>query len=174
MALSSHIKNFAQGRLKIIDGSGTTLTIPYEMGDLAIDGLKRTLNEEVPFEARGKYRGSGHGARVYPTAQFSAMLAELTNVTAGVIMDFLVARGGYSAITNTAGTGPRPLMAHLRWELEGTDYGDDADGSFELKDCHFTFAIAEDSGGGPTKFTISATARGAVYVNGVAYADQIA
>jgi len=172
MSLSTHIKNFEQGSITLIDGSAAELVVPYDGGDFAVSNLKKVLNEEVPYETRGNWRGSGHGNRVYPELKFSALFAELSNATAGVLTDWLLQRGGYAGVTSTAGVG-RPLMCHLRYKAEGTSYGDDADSTMEFRNCHVMFEIAEDSGGGPTRFSLTATCRGDVLINGAPVMSEI-
>jgi hypothetical protein len=88
-------------------------------------------------------------------------------------VDWLLQRGGYAGVLSTGGNGPRPQMFTIRWRVTGTTYDDDADSVAEFRTCHVQFSLAEDSGGGPTKFSFTATCRGSVYVNGVEAMKQI-
>lgn len=169
MALSTFVKDNCQGRLYLVRGA-TELLVPFDNGDLSIEGINRTLNEVLKFEGRGKIQGTNLGARMYPSISFTAKIAEFTNVTAGVITDFLNRSNGYSAVVSSEGTNHPVDTIGMRYEIEGNSFGDDADSTVTLARVAYTYGISE-SEGSPTTISISGEVLGAI-TGGIAAAER--
>lgn len=174
MALSTQFKNPVMGVLKLIDGAGTTLVVPYDKGDLAVSGLHKVLNEYVLIQTRGKHRGVVYGNRQYPEVSFSAFITEFTNVTAGNVLDFVLKRGGYAANTSTVGTGSsgnRVYAFHVELSIEGTDYADDADQVFRFESFLPMADFAESMEG--NGFAFKGQIVGRVLLNGTVIMEEV-
>lgn len=159
MALSTVIKNFTDGGLLIEDGTDTplSLTVAFENGDFAVSGLASQLSEVAAYESRGSFKTLRHTTRTYPSGSFSAMMAEFSEDSTGTIADALLKQGTkWSAAVSTLGTG-LPYTVDLTFVVEGTNFGDGADGTFTLEDCYCTIDFAE---GDPNTFSISFTVYG--------------
>ncbi len=126
-ALSTFIKNATCGSLKLIDGAGTELAVPYEQGNFAFGELLAILNEIVLYESRGRLRGVGVGPRIFPEVSFDAWLTEFANALAGTVPNYLLKHGIYSTLVSTLGASHPIFTCHVEWKIEGTAYGDDAD-----------------------------------------------
>lgn len=157
MALSDIIKNFTDGRLTLIDGTPVTpleLLIPFDNGDWSITGLKKVLNESVAYESRGKIKSLRHTVRRYIAFSGTAMYAEFSEAT-GTIADFVFAQTAFSARISTADVPGNVDQMHVKFETEGTDLGDAADGVVTIKGVEVdSFDFAE---GDPDQFSVSGT-----------------
>jgi hypothetical protein len=125
----------------IADGTGSpvTHTVTLDRGDTVIGPLSAKLNEIKDVEARGGFKTSVHGKRIYPTIKFSAWFSSIDqDATApGSLFEMVTATGSYSANISTLGTG-RPYHVKVTLTLEGTDFGDSADFTIVLNDVHFS------------------------------------
>lgn len=161
MALSTVVKSFQDGSLVIEDGTGTPLsiTVQFEMGDFSLSGLSANQQEVSAYESRGKFKTLRHTTRTYPTVSFSAMAAEFSEDSTGTLADALLKNGTvWSAAVSTLGTG-LPYTVKMTFNVEGTDFGDAADGQIVLDDVYATIDFAE---GDPNSFSVSGTVYGAI------------
>jgi hypothetical protein len=159
MAASTVIKHFTDGTVKFEDGTGTpvSLTVPADQGDLSISGLAKGNREAVPYQSRGTLHSLRQGARTFPTGSLSIMLADISDATDGTVPDFVLRQGSYSA--NTSTTTGDAYTIDIELTIEGTDFGDTADHTIKLSDCHCTLDIAE---GSPDTITINFTVYGSI------------
>jgi hypothetical protein len=124
MAISAYVLNNVTGKLTLLDGTGTpvTLEVPFYGGDLTVSGVRKVLNEPINIEARGHNYGKVYGARMYPELAFSCFIPEFTNASVGVVFDFLNNQGAYAANVSVWGA-TRPYAVNARLEIEGSSYG---------------------------------------------------
>lgn len=162
MAISTQPKCDVYGLLTVIDGTTPTaleLPLGFDNGDFAVSGLSQTLNEAIVVERRGQFVGLQHGARTYPQISFTGILMSLEHAAApGAFEEFLMKLNAYSASVGTLGTG-RPRTVDLKWEVEGTLFGDENDIACLFNDVYFTFDMQE---GRPTTFSYTGTVYGAI------------
>ena len=154
-APSTYIKNNHMGVITAKDGSGNSLVVPYDKGDMALTGLGARLNETAKYEARGKYLGTGYTVRRYPQLSFSAFVSNLVGATAispGSVLEFLTGLGAYAANISTQGTG-RPYQCDIEFSIEGTAFGDASDEVVTLNDCEFTADFSEAAEGNSLSFS---------------------
>lgn len=171
MATSNFIKNDVCGVCKVVDNAGVTLTVPFDRGSVKIGPLSKVLNEITKYESRGRLRGVGVGARIYPTVEFSAWIAEWTNASAGNLVDFLLQRNGYSGNISTLGSSHPVYTCDFSLVIEGTNYGDDADTTVVCEDVRFTFEFQESMDGNGV--TVSGEVLGRVLINGTVVAQEV-
>lgn len=176
MAITDFVRNATVGRLTVIDGSASpvSLVAAYDLGDLSITGLRGGgvggLNDVVKFQRRGRHLSTAPGERQYPQASFTAFLTELENATApGTLLDFLAKRRGYSGNTSTQGVG-RPYSVHLKWEVLAATYGA-SDETVLVEHCLPLFDLSEAMDG--NKLSVSVEVLGRVLVNGVVLSSEI-
>lgn len=144
-APSSYVKTNTMGFLTVVDGLGTSLTVPFDKGDVAISGLAHRLNELVKTEARGRFISAAYGGRRYPTFNFSAFLTNFLGASTsppGSLLEFITGKGAYSANQSTLGAN-RPMAVHITLTIEGSVFGDAADETVQAKDVHFVADFAE-------------------------------
>lgn len=157
MALSDFVKTSVHGSFTLADGTGTpvTLTASYDLGDVAVSGLSGAKsNEIVNHERRGKYVSSSYGARRYPQVTFSAYLTGENSTTPGSIQAFLKQLAPYTANVSTLGTG-RVYAVKFTLNIEGTNFGDDADWSTVFNHCLITdMGFSEAMDGNKITFTL--------------------
>jgi hypothetical protein len=151
------------GTITVADGSDTPLTVDveFDMGDFSVEGLVPNLRGVEAYQSRGKLHSLRQGERVFPTGSFSAMVSELSNDTAGTLLDLINGTGEFASpapVSTTASTGD--VMTHdITFTIEGTDVGDDADHTFTLHDCHITAGFSE---GSPDSLSFSFTMYGEI------------
>jgi len=153
------IKNLNDGSITFSDGTGTpvTMSVPYTTGDLSIDGLAETQNEVVAYETRGTLNSVRHTARTYPSGSLSFQIADFTDATVDTAIDFALKQNKFSTNTSTLSTDVYAFDIILT--VEGTDFGDAADETITMTDCHVTTAVAE---GDPNTGTMSFICYGTV------------
>lgn len=160
--LSTYIKNFTHGTVRILDGTGTPLAIIAECdnGDINVSGLVDGLGEIIKYERRGRLKSVARGARVYPSGGMTAQWAQFTDATNGTIEDMLTGKSGsaYAARVGTLGAG-RPVTFDIEVTIEGTDFGDDFDHTFTMEDCRITHDWSE---GDPNTLSLSWEILGAI------------
>lgn len=159
MALDGWIKNELQGGLTLIDGTGSpvSLVVPFWDGTFSLSEIADVLNEEEAYESRGQLVGLNWGNRIFPTFSFSAMVAEFTNASPGVLSDFILKRGAYASNVSTQGAG-RPYTINVKFDLEGSNHGGN-DSTFTLGSCRCRVAIDVTR---PIKFNVTGTVYGAI------------
>lgn len=160
MALSTVVKNFTDGSIQLKDGTGTpiTVTVQFSDGDFSASGFQEQMNEVVAYETRGVLNSVRHTVRKYITFSFTAQMSQFTNATA-YLSDAVLKNGAFSAAVSTLGTTADVYTLDVVFTVEGTNFGDSADHTFTLEDCHLSLDFAE---GDPNKFTINGTCYGAV------------
>lgn len=164
MAASTFVKNFTDGSLTLKDGTGTpiTLVVPLEQGNFSLSGVMKKLRNVVAYESRGSRLTVRHTTRVYPTFSFSAYMAQFTaGASAATIIDAFLkgASTTFASAVSTLGASADVYTLDLAFSVEGTDFGDSADPTFTLEDCHCVFDFAE---GDPNAFTVNGTVYGAI------------
>lgn len=92
---------------------------------------------------------------------FSAMLADVSDGTAGTLIDYCLKQGSYASNVTTL-TGSDVYAIKVTLTIEGTDLGDSADHTIQMDDVHVTVAVAE---GEPDTVTISGTVYGSVVMS---------
>lgn len=155
MALSTVIKNFTDGSLTIADGTGTPLeiTVQFENGDFSVSGLSPQLREVAAYESRGSFNTLRHTNRTYPSGSFTAKAAEFSEDSVGTLADAILQQGTvWAAALSTLGANADVYTVDLQFTVEGTDFGDAADGALTLEDCYCTIDFAE---GDPNSFTVN-------------------
>ena len=163
MAKSTYCKTNVMGSLSAVDNTPTTplsYACPFINGDFSLDGLVDGLREIVATERKGNLCGLSHGARVYPTFSFTALVTQFSDATSGTLTDFIMRTTGseYAAAISTSGTG-RPYTTTWSFVIEGSDFGDDADHTFTMADVHITASFAE---GDSDTISVTGTVYGAI------------
>lgn len=175
MANSAFIKNDVVGSVILNDGATAQLTVPYEKGGVKVGPLKQILNEHNKYVSRGRLRGVGVGDRIFPALEFAAWLTELTNATAhatlGNVVDFLLKRGAYAANVSTLGANHPIYAVHVTLNMEGTNFGDDADMALKCENVVPPFDFAESMEG--NAIAVSGEVLGRVLLNGVVLAQEV-
>jgi len=173
MAYSTVPKVRRDGVIQLIDGTGVpvTLDIAYEEGNFTFDkpGGGDSPAAQTIVRDRGVITTVRKGDDEPITGSFSAFFRQFTDGSeAGSVIDFITKAGNYSGNTST-GTSGSPYVEHycidIKYEAEGTDFGDDADHSATLAKSVCTFSFAE---GDPSAFTINFTCYGGVSFTGPA------
>jgi hypothetical protein len=163
MSVETHVYNFTHGTITLIDGTSGTpieLVVPCDEGTLTIGPLMKTLREVATYECRGAHKSSAYTTRIYPEGSFSAMVAEFTDASTGVVADFVLQRAGYSTNVSTLGSSSGLVyMLDVKFDLEMTDHGGDADVSFTATDCRISFNFSE---GDPSTFAFSFKVHGPI------------
>lgn len=157
MAESNIVKNFRDGALTLVEGTGTpvTYTVTCEQGDLKLSGQNFALKsyEVSTYEDRGEICGLRKAARKYPTGSFSCYFRGFTGATgSGTIKDFLLFRNAYSGNTSTTSLGDVKTI-DIKLTVEGTDFSDSADHTMTMEDCEILGVDFEE--GDPNKLTIN-------------------
>ena len=100
---NDYVTNFRDGTLYLIDGGGTSLTIPLEMGDVNISGLNGDMSEVSVYRSRGKTVTVRKTNDLNPSISASAMLNRFSSATKDVIADFIRFTGKYASNVRTSG-----------------------------------------------------------------------
>lgn len=173
MAYSTVPKVRRDGVIQLIDGTGSpvTLDIAYEEGNFSFDipGGGGAAAAQTIIRDRGTITTVRKGDDEPITGSFSAYFRQFTDGSeAGGVIDFITKDGNYSGNVST-GTSGAPYVEHyaidIKYEAEGTDFGDDADHSVTLTKSVCTFSFAE---GDPSAFTINFTCYGGFAFTGPA------
>lgn len=167
MAASGIVKqSHDSGSIVLKDGAETplTCTVRFDQADFSISGLSASQREAVVYQTRGTLVSVRNGALQFPTVTFSMMLTDLTDASAGTVMDFLHATGSYSARVSTDTAKTERFFCDIVYTVEGTAYGDDADAVLTITDCDVSeYTIAE---GEPTTVSLTCTVYGTVTRSG--------
>lgn len=165
MPISTAGKTSNYARITLSDGATptpATLTGIFDMGDVSFSNLGTVLNELVHLQRRGKYVSTAHGERKFPQITFTEMQVEKGSSTnAGALLDFMRKVGAHSSNVSTGGSGSkRPYAFNLTYATEGTDLGDDADGSTVFTRCYLMdYSFTE---GQPNAFSFTIECVGAI------------
>lgn len=106
MSTSGKLLNNVSGVLEIIGGSGATLTVDFDRGDVSGDSLKAILNETVKISRRGRKKGFLPGDRIWPKVSFTLDVDVLVgnSLTApGSPLELMHGKGAYGS----TGTSPQ-------------------------------------------------------------------
>lgn len=154
MAASTVIKTLYDGYIKLRDGSPTPveLVVPFSVGDLKLDSLKRRQRTTAKYETRGVLRSVRLTSRIYATGSFTAYSADYSDATEQTVIDFLRQQGAYAGNISTLGATAEVYTIDIILVVEGTDLGDPADHTWTASDCDCTFAPSE---GDPNSLGIS-------------------
>jgi len=156
MAVSTVIKHFTDGTITLEDGtSGTpvTLTVPFSQGDFSISGIQESQKAVNVYQSRGTLHTLRKGEKTFITGSFSARLADVSDASAGALLDFIQKTNAYSSNASTLGSGD-VYTIKITLTIEGTDLGDSADHTIVLDDCACTADVSE---GEPDSISISFT-----------------
>lgn len=163
MSLSSVVKNFRNGTIRIYDATGVPLdvTVEYEQGNFSISGLKRKLNETVTYLDRGELGSVRHTNRTFPTFSFTAHMTEFSDATNENLLDIIMRTAGsaFASAVSTLGATADVYTLNVSLTVEGTDLGDASDHVLTLTNCELSIDFAE---GDPNTFTINGTVYGTV------------
>lgn len=164
MSISDFVKTNIHGSFVLADGAGTptTHTSLYDLGDLTISGLGEggLLNVAQHFQRRGKYLSSAYGERMFPTVSFSAFQTGTAGSAPGSIADWVLRKTPYASLVSTLGTG-RVWASKCTINIEGTDFGDAADGQIILNSVIWKLDSWAEAADG-NKFSISGTVMGPI------------
>ena len=155
MAVSTVIKHFTDGTVTLADGTGTpvTLTVPFSQGDFSLSGVQESQKAVNVYQSRGVLHSVRLGEKAFVTGSFSAMLADVSDSSAGNLLDFVRKTNAYSANASTLSSGDAYLIK-ITLEIEGTDLGDSADHTIVVDECACTADVSE---GEPNSISISFT-----------------
>lgn len=169
MPINDFVKTAVQGSFVLSDGT-TELTSTFDLGDVAVSGLSGpALNEVSDFETRGRYISSSYGARRYPQITFTVYQTSESAVAPGSVRAFLMRQTPYANLVSRLGAG-RPHAVKFTLNIEGTEFGDDADWSSAFDKCiPVDTSFGEAMDGNKWSFTLSC--KGAVA--GSIAADQV-
>lgn len=169
MAYSTIPKTKKDAVLQLRDGTGSpvTLDIAYEEGNFTFS-QPQAFSELVIMD-RGTITTVRKQEEQTISGSFSFYFRQFTDGSeAGSVRDFINNTGNYSANLSTGNTGV-PYIEHycvdIKYTVEGTDFGDDADHTATLSKCVCSLDFSE---GDPSAFTLSFTCYGGVTVTGPA------
>lgn len=161
MAISSVVKNFRDGTLVFEDGTGTplTLTVQYEEGNFSLSGLQEGLTEINTYLDRGVLGTVRKTNASFPTFSFNAYLTDISDGTDATLPDLVLKSGSFASAVSTLGANADVMTYKLTWTIEGTNFGDSADHTCVLNDCHIMIDMSE---GDPDTFSVSGTVFGTI------------
>jgi len=164
MSYSSVPKVRRDGKITLKDGGSATLEIAYEEGNLTFEVTKA---DQTVIRDRSVITTVRKGdEQPAATGSFSAYMREFTDAAqVGSILDFINKTGSYATnvTATTAGLYIEEYAIHIEYDVEGTDFGDDADHKATLSSCIATVSFTE---GDPSMFNISFTTYGGVAYTG--------
>ena len=169
MAYSIIPKTVRDGKLELIDGTGSpvTMTIAYEDGNFTF--AQPNKYSELVIMDRGDITTIRKQDEQTITGSFSFFFRQFTDGSeAGSARDFINKTGNYAANTSTGLTGVPYVEMYcidIKYTAEGTDLGDSADHTVTLSKCVCSLDFAE---GSPSAFTLNFTCYGGAAVTGPA------
>ena len=163
MAYSTVPKVRRDGKITLFSGA-TNLEIQYEEGNLSFDFTKP---DQTVIRDRGIISTVRKGDEQPITGSFNAFFRQFTDGSeAGSLLDFINKEGAYAGNTSVTGTVyVEEYSIAIKYEVEGDNFGDDADHSIQLNNC---VAIASFAEGDPSSFTINFTSYDAPTITGPA------
>ena len=147
---NDYITNFRDGTLYLIDGAGTTLTVPLDAGDISITGMNGDMAERTVYRTRGRMRTVRKTNDLEAQIAFSAMLNRLSSVTKDSVLDFVRFKGKYEHNTRTTGICGDVKTVHAKWVISTPD----GDEYAYVPDVAFDFDISE---GDPSQISMTGT-----------------
>tara|TARA_R110000824_G_scaffold2857_3_gene13018 strand:+ start:363 stop:845 length:483 start_codon:yes stop_codon:yes gene_type:complete len=155
MPTSDSIKVQQDSVIKLVDGAGTELTVPYVDGAASLDGFNYDQTEPITIYAKRTFLGVRRGAYRPVSFSFTAFMSEFTSATATSLVDFVRFTNAFSANTSTHAASDYKIM---RIKFQIAAIGDDATvGEVALDQCILDVSFAE---GEPNQFTVSGTCLG--------------
>lgn len=163
MAASTVIKDLYDGTITLEDGTTPTavsLTVPFSIGNLSVDGLSPQQRAVNKYETRGTFHSAKYGARTYASGSFSFQVADFSDASENTAIDFLLFQGSYGSNVSTLGTATSVVQAvKITLTVEGTDHEDASDHTLVMDDCVITMALAE---GEPNTVNVSFEVLGSI------------
>lgn len=170
MALVQNPQLHTNGKLELINGTGTVYECITDDGDFKAGGLGRRFNARVPVSRRGRHMGSGYGERRYPQLTFTEKILQQTAASApGSIRDFITGTGPYAAEVGVNGAG-FPYTINVRHTAEVSNYGgvDDVNVWNDVDFNAYDFAEGE-----PNTNSLTGDVQGTHTLNGVVVGREI-
>ena len=167
MAYSTVPKMRRDGKITLIDGTGTpvTLEVAFEEGTLAFTPTKPA---QVILRDRHAITNVRRGdEEPIASGSFSLFLREFTDsVQAGSVLDFVNKTGFYSSNISTGASGSPQIEEYcidIQYTVDGLSLGDDSDHTATLTKCICDIAFSE---GDPSTLTINFVSFGTVTYSG--------
>jgi hypothetical protein len=158
MPVSTVPKNNVQGTLVIRTGSGRSLTMDFDRGDIAWSDIRAVANALVKIQARGKRKGIAHGDVVYPKVSGSMYVTNLVSddgSAPGSPLEIMTGKGAYAVDDSTSGVGTgTPWTTDWTLTINGSDVGDGSDEVITWSDCDATGDFKEDVNGNLLSFAL--------------------
>lgn len=141
---STIVKHFTDGSIEFADGTGTpvTLTLPFSQGDFSVSGLQEAQRAVNAYQSRGSLHTVRKGEKTFVTGSFSAMLADVSDASAGNAIDFCLKQNAYSGNATTLGSGDL-YTVKVTLTIAGTALGDASDHTIVLDDCAISMDVSE-------------------------------
>lgn len=166
MALSTTVKVKRDGSVKLEDGAGIAVYATYTDGDFSASNFGAT-DDRVVIRSRGDIVGLRRGDSTVGSLSMNLHFREFTNTGADSILDFIRGKqahgGGLIDLTSTGGTGFEQFLCTVTLTVEGTDHGENADGTAVFAKVLFT---ADFSEGDPNSISLSGEVYGGVTFTG--------
>lgn len=168
MSASDFVMNSVHGVVTVImhdtDGNDVEHEELFDLGDVALSGLAKELNELVKYSRRGRRVSEDNGAKMYPQLSLSGFVTSLLNASApGSLFEAIFGVGAYSDTVSVTGAGRRRAV-HVQLEIEGEEIGNDNDDEILCNICYPTTSFGEAMDG--DKLNCSFEVCGDVEVNG--------
>lgn len=155
---NDYVTNFRDGTLYLIDGAGTQLTIPLEMGDVNISGMNGDMFDVSVYRSRGRTVTVRKTNDINATISASAMLNRFSSTTRDVIADFIRFAGKYATNVRSSGICGDAKTLNAKWVVSTPD----GDETIIVRDVLFSFDLAE---GDPSSISLNGT----IYNNDVTF-----
>jgi len=141
---STIVKHFTDGSIEFADGTGSpvTLTLPLSIGDFNASNFQESQQDVNVYQSRGSLHTLRKGAKNWVSGSFSAMLADISDASAGDAIDFCLKQNAYSANITTL-TGSDVYAIKITLTIDGTSLGDAANHTIVLDDCVVTLDVSE-------------------------------
>lgn len=140
MALG-YVKTGSMVGVTLSDGTGTPLTLALDSdkGTYTLDALKPGLRNHQVIQRKGQAVCIVFTDRTFPTFQLDFWFDNFSKAAGGTILDFIFKDGAYSARIGTMNPSGStdlkiPFACDVAIAVEGTDYGDSADGLLTFDD----------------------------------------
>ena len=160
MALAGTVKVRRDGTIKLIDGTGSpvTLTVAYEDGNFTADLLGADA-DRIVIRDRGTIVGLRQGDDQVGSLSFSVHFMEFKNAGAsGCLLDFINGEQAGSGLTSTGGAGFEQFLCTVEMEIEATALGDNDNKASFAK----VLLTADFSEGDPDVLNVSGEVYGGV------------
>tara|TARA_R110000824_G_scaffold344193_3_gene530820 strand:- start:770 stop:1264 length:495 start_codon:yes stop_codon:yes gene_type:complete len=162
MAASVVPKIMRDGVITVLSGGGSpvTYTVAFEDGDFAFGKEK---DARIVIRDRGTIVGVRKGESPVITGSFTVHQREFTDAAAVTLVDMLDKTGAASGHTSTGSGAYEEFMVDFKLIIEGSDHGDNADGTATFSKCIATWDFSE---GAPNKLSVSFECFGGVVFTG--------